>query len=493
MVEILGPDGRPIPRPELQSEVATLHGGRDVTRGYVDALPYIPPQDRVLRYQGAAAYEVYEQMLQDDRVYATLAQRRAAVVARDTEVVPGGTMRRDRMAADFIQETLNHVRWDTVTERMLYGTFYGYSVAEAIWARDGRRVALDRLKVRNRRRFVFDADFNLRLLTTNNPNGEPLPERKFWTFATGADHDDEPYGRGLAHYLYWPVWFKKNQVKFWLVFLEKFGTPTAAGKYQRNATKEERRKLHQALEAVHADASVSMPADMEIELIEASRSGSVDYADFYQQMQAAITTIILSQTMTTDDGSSLAQAQVHMEVRKELVEADADLVCDSFNRSVVTWLTAWNFPGSAVPRVRRIMDDSGELKALAERDKLIVDMGHRLDADYIEETYGVVVDRAAPPAPTPPQPPGPQFAEEDEDGPDVLADRLAEEGNPLLEGLLEPVRRIIEEASSLEDVRDRLLDAYEDMDASDLAALMQRAMAAAELAGDYDAAEEGEG
>ena len=256
MAEILGPDGRPIPRPELRSEVATLRAGRDITRGYVDTLPYIPPQDRVLRYQGAAAYEVYEQLLQDDRVYATLAQRRAAVVAKETEVVPGGKMRRDKMAADFIRETLDHIRWDTVTDRMLYGVFYGYSVAEAMWARDGRYVALDQLRVRNRRRFVFDVDFNLRLLTTDNPNGETLPERKFWHFATGADHDDEPYGRGLAHWLYWPVWFKKNQIKFWLVFLEKFGQPTVAGKYRRNATEDERRKLHQALEAIHADAVV---------------------------------------------------------------------------------------------------------------------------------------------------------------------------------------------------------------------------------------------
>ena len=141
------------------------------------------------------------------------------------------------------------------------------------------------------------------------------------------------------------------------------------------------------------------------------------------------------------------------------------------------------------------MPNDSELKARADRDKVIVDMGHRLDVDYIEETYGVVVDRTAPPpapAPTPQPAPNPQFAEDDEDGPGVLTDRLTEEANPLLEGLLEPVRKIIEEASSLEEVRDRLLEAYEDMDVSELAALMQQALAAAELAGDYDAAEEGE-
>ena len=55
-----------------------------------------------------------------------------------------------------------------------------------------------------------------------------MPDRKFWTISTGAEHSDEPYGVGLARSLYWPVWFKRNNVQFWLIFLEKFGMPTVA-------------------------------------------------------------------------------------------------------------------------------------------------------------------------------------------------------------------------------------------------------------------------
>ena len=44
--------------------------------------------------------------------------------------------------------------------------------------------------MRNRRRFVFGPDFLPRLLTVETPEGEALPERKFWVLATGADNDD---------------------------------------------------------------------------------------------------------------------------------------------------------------------------------------------------------------------------------------------------------------------------------------------------------------
>ena len=210
--------GRPLEskRPRVNVEYAGIRGGPDIIRGYVSESLYLWPQDKVLRYQGrtAQSYELYEDLLQDDRVYSTFAQRRSAVVARECAVEPGGDKRQDKKAADFLRERLDDARWDTVTDRILYGVFYGYSVAECIWMRDGRHIALDAIKVRNRRRFVFDPEFRLLLLTNDQANGEPMPGRKFWHFAAEADNDDEPYGRGLAYWLYWPWWFKRNHVRF---------------------------------------------------------------------------------------------------------------------------------------------------------------------------------------------------------------------------------------------------------------------------------------
>ena len=50
-----------------------------------------------------------------------------------------------------------------------------------------------------------------------------------------------------------------------------------------------------------------------------------------------------------------------MAVRDDIVTADAHLVCDSFNRSIVKWLTEWNFPGAAHPTVMREMADAPDL------------------------------------------------------------------------------------------------------------------------------------
>ena len=116
-----------------------------------------------------------------------------------------------------------------------------------------------------------------------------------------------------------------------MVFLEKFGMPTAAGKYGNSQGPEERRVLLDAVRAIHSESAISIPEETMIEFLEASRGGAVDYDAFYQRMDETITTTVLSQTMTSTDGSSLGQAQVHMEVRKEVVEADAHLTDDLFS------------------------------------------------------------------------------------------------------------------------------------------------------------------
>ena len=55
-------------------------------------------------------------------------------------------------------------------------------------------------------------------------------------------------------------------------------------------------------------------------------------------------------------------------------------------------------------------------------------------------------------------------------------------------GIDEPVRKLIESGSSLEDIRDRIFEIYADMDPSDLEKLVRDALVTAALAGAADAA-----
>ena len=123
-------------------------------------------------------------------------------------------------------------------------------------------------------------------------------------------------------------------------------------------------------------------------------------------MDEAIAKVILGQTMTTENGSSRAQAEVHLSVRQDIVEADADLLCGSFNQGPVKWWCEWNFPGATPPRVYRQTEVPEDLAKRAERDSKIFALGYEPDEAYILKTYGEGWSKKQAPAMAPGMLPG---------------------------------------------------------------------------------------
>jgi len=368
------------------SEIAGLGDGRDITRGYFADI--MTPEDSIINTKGAGDWLIYEEMLRDDQVHSTLQQRRMALTSRDVTVEPGGTSAIDKSAAAFLEETIERLKWDDITGKMHYGIYYGFSVGEALWEQDGKYIQCADIKVRKQRRFRWKNERELVLLTRDKPMGEVMPDRKFWTLATGGDNSDNPYGIGLAHHLYWPVFFKRNGLKFWLIFLEKFGMPTVKATHPGGWDTTQKRALLEALQAVQKDSAFIVPEGTVTELLEASRSGTADYDALQKRMDGTIAKVVLSQVMTAEAVGGQYKAEIQMEVRDEVVKGDANLIHESFTDTIATWLTEWNFPGAAVPKISRDLDEDPDLNAVAERDEKIFGMGYEPLQEYIDETYG---------------------------------------------------------------------------------------------------------
>lgn len=486
-------DPKPVSRAAL-GEVATTGDGRDITRGYVDALPLLQPTDTVL----ASRYgdlRLYEELLRDDQVAATFGQRRLAVTSAEWHVAPGGTKptKRDKQAAAALEEELEGLEFDRITDRMLYGVFYGYAVAEVLWGRVGARLAIADIKVRKARRFGFAPDFSLRLRTTANPDGEVLPDKKFWVFSTGGDTDDEPYGLGLGHYLWWPIWFKRNGVKFWSIFLEKFGQPTVHGKFPPGTTRDDQQKLLDVTQAIASDTGIITPEGMQLEMLEALRQGTTSYEPFITMWNSAVAKVVLGQTMTTEAAGGQYKAEVQQDVRDDLVKADADLVCGSFNRTVARWWTQYNFPGAETPKVWREVEQPEDLNSAAERDSKIAQAhGVRMTIESVNEIYPGDWERAGAAETGQPLNPGPApalaaFAQiEDIRDPADLADRLMAtladaELQGQMEAVLAPILRQADEAPDA--LLAELGSHYPDMDASQLTETLARILFVAETWG----------
>lgn len=503
------------PQRPVMGELSPVSGGRDITRGVVDMYPLLPPQDEFQGREPGFYLDTYRQTLDDSQVFAALGQRRLGVIATEWEVIPGGTSRKDKKAAALIEAILAALPWDQITHQVHYGVFYGYAVAEMIWQRDGADIVPESIRVRDQRRFAWKPDGTLTLLTVGAPLGEPLPPKKFWSFATGSTHADDPYGMGLAHWCYWPVQFKRGIAKLWLIALDKYASPTALGHFPPGASADERDRLLRALEAIRSQAALILPDGMTAELLSASRTGSADYDVAAHYWDTAISKVILGHSAGADaTPGRLGGEDTSLAVRADLVTADADVLCGSANASWVRWVTEWSVPGALPPKIWRRTAEDDDLGTRADRELKIFQMGYRPTLSQIVDTYGGEWERVE----AAPQPEPLKVPETDEEpDTDAPADRTGEADpeddaadmaaplprlpdyagaqtarlGPLAQSAVQGwALRIREEldasiaaGESPADLVARLEQLYPQLPDGDLVAVMGEALAAADLAG----------
>lgn len=458
--------------------------------------------DRILRTRGGGDLYLYEQVLSDPQVKSTFEQRRNAVIARDWKVDAGGDRRIDKQAADFLRQQIEKVGWDALTDKMLYGVFYGYSVAELIWEVDDGKWGWKAIKARMRRKFRFTHDGELRLFTPEDPaNGMPAEAPYFWHFATGADNDDLPYGIGLAHWCYWPALFKRQDITFWLTFLDKFASPTAIGKFPPGSDQGTINKLLSALAAIRTDSGIAIPEGMMVELLEAARSGTADYKTLHDTMDASIAKAVIGQTASTaGTPGRLGNEHLQSEVRMDIVKADSDLVCESFNLGPVRWLMHYNFPTAALPRIYRVIQEPEDANTLADRDTKVRALGFKPSLQYVQQTYGShwtedLTQPAKPGDGTPALPAPSEFAEPaqlairradaQQKLDDLLAgaDRFDARWREFVEPRVKELQVVLDQASSLEEFHQQVIAFAEDDPNDALVTALARAGFAAQLLG----------
>lgn len=438
-----------VPPPVLKETSADTEG-KDISKGWVDEIR--EEQDEILKEHGRGDLQLYERLMRDDQVYSTFRQRRDAVVAREVQVDPGGDGPLDVEAADFIRKQIVRCGFDRVTHKMLAGIMYGRGIAECMFAIEDGLVVMPSIKVRRAARFRFTNGGELRMMVAGEPT--PLPARKFWTFICGTDHDDDPNGRGLGSFLYWPVWFKRNAYRFWVTFLEIFSQPTPIGTHPSSWQKKQQEEFLAQLDRIRVGGRLAVPTGVKVDFATAARDSGGDYNTFVTLLNASIAKVVLTQTMTTDDGSSMAQAKVHLTVANVAAKSDSDLLTESFTRGPVHWLTEWNFPGAKTPLVYRNFTEAADLNALATRDQALSAIGYRPTAARVLDTYGPGYEYA-PPAPVPA---GASFAEA-RSASDAIEDLMAGgEWRRVLGPEVARLEDLIDGAATLAEVRDRLGD-----------------------------------
>lgn len=230
---------------------------------------------------------------------------------------------------------------------------------------------------------------------------KPISERKKFIAAkegdtkgydyTQDDHiiecgEDDDLGLLLRASLF--VIYKRGGWGDWAQFVELFVMPFIIGEYDGFNT-DMRDKLFEAFRSIGSNPYAAVPKGVNIQIKDGNKGGGSTYDDFTDKCDRQILIAMLGNTMTTLEGSSRAQGEVHMETQEQRFRAIRRYVQRVLNRHLVPLLVkrGYNVAGGFFS-----FPDAGESISTADRVNMALNLksaGIPVDDDYFYEITGI--------------------------------------------------------------------------------------------------------
>ena len=472
------------------------------------ALTRVPDPDATLRQAGITR-ERLRLLESDDEISAALETRRDALVNTPWRLEPYDVDTDIGTPVDWVWRELEP--WmDCILRDAWSAVPYGYSVLEAVYEpRADGHIGIKQIGEKPLEWFAPQPNGDVLWLGTaaNAAHySEPLDPRKFLLTRRNGTYR-QPYGEAVLSRLYWPWFFRHNAWRFWMQFLERFGTPFILGNTQ------DPNGFVKAVQQLGFESVLGVAREDKVEAVTQAAKGEFELVE--RALGRRIQKVILGQTLTSDVGSngSYAAAQVHDDVREDKRASDARLIQPTVQRLVNTLWALNEFPGE-VPTVV-LADERSIEKERAERDAQLMGAGLRLSPDYFTRVYdyeandieGVGREESAGPPGLFRQPargaihanaPGhvcghlfaegqPNLTPEQQDV-EGMGDRgMAEAGQPIDPKL---IRRAVRSASDPDDLKQRLAALLEGQGREQFEEALQRAFIAADVLGFLQADDE---
>lgn len=457
----------------------------------------------------------------DAHLYAEMSKRKNGLLTLDWSIAPPrNATAAEKAHAEWLTEVLTDAV-DPLEDLMLAlmdGVGHGFAPVELEWRSEGGEL-LPAFNPRPQEWFRLDRTRREIRLRDMSADGAPLAAFG-WVFHTHGKAKTGYQGRlGLHRTLAWPFLYKSYAIGDFAEFLETFGLPIILGKYFAGASNEEKASLMRAVTALGHDARAIMPADMELEVQKIVGGGdSTPHLAMVDWAERSISKAILGQTMSAESKSSglgSGNADLHREVRHDILVADAHEVAGTITRDLLYPLIALNRGNiDGLRRCPRLVFDTGEaedIKLFADALPRLVGVGMEIPVAWShaklkipQPTDNEPVLRVATPAEVlnpelRPQPGKATPADKaalaslSAEGETVIPDQAAldaaladippEALQAQMEQLIGPLLKDLQEAGGYEQAMAVLAGRYPALDSTKLESLLSRALFVAELWG----------
>ena len=535
--------GRPMERSVLTEEVmaATLGGVRSPITGYPgDGLNPLRLAS-ILREADMGDPVRYMELAEtteerDLHYVGVLGTRRRSVAQLPFTVEPGDDSAEAERHAQQLRDWLKRDELQTDLFDVLDCIGKGYSGTEIMWETSSGDWMPARLERRDPRWFRF-ADHDLSTPMRLDEHGQKVPlEGGKFIWAQIAAKSGLPLRSGLARIVAWAWMFKAFTQRDWAIFTQTYGQPVRVGKWGAGASEEDKRTLFRAVANIAGDMAAVIPESMQIDFIESGNVGAAsnNYKDRSDWLDMQVSKAVLGQTATTDAVTGgLGSGKEHRQVQEDIERSDAGALAGILNRDLVRPFVQLNFgPQKNYPRIKIARPDEEDLKAFADAVTPFIDRGLNVSVASVYAKFGLTEpkqgeailhasrgQKSAPDGESPAasdngtdleggnseikRKPGVfkrgaalagmttatralQASGGDFSAPDpveALARQLEAETDGAMAALIDQIEAMTAAAISLEELREMMLAAFPDLDASRLARVIAMGLLSAGLGG----------
>ncbi len=428
-----------------------------------------------------------QEMEERDPHYASvLGIRKRAISGIEPRVIPGTDDARGKEIAQAVREDIaDDYGFPGLVEDVLDSLGPGFSLIEIIWSADKSGWWPECYERVDPRWVTFDRETgrDMRLLDDRDPVcGIELSPGHFIQHQSRLK-SGLPFRNGLARLVSFSWMCKSYTQKDWMAFIETYGLPLRVGLYGPEATKQDIQVLFRAVANIGTDAAAVLPKNMDIDFVNAvtAASGAQIFEVAARWTDEQISKAVLGQTMTSDNGSSEAQAKVHNEVRHDIAQADARSVSAAINRDLVRTYVDVNFGAQErYPRIVIDVTEPEDTKAVVDSITSLAKAGVRFrasearakvgmsDPEDGDEIFGGIPVATAPTARNRQLVALNRAGGDPEDDIDEIAREMNGDWERVMEPMLAPIEDLVARSGSYEDLLNGLAAVYPEMSVAEL-------------------------
>ncbi len=362
-----------------------------------------PNDDLLIQKGGNRALVVYQRLLYDEQVQGCFRKLLQEVTSRPWYVQQYSDKPGDMAVRDFVAEVLEEMPLDDIYVGMAEAMITGFSVGEIMWKKTKRGVIPFDVRMRDQRRFVFQEEqdastgFTMRCLTFNRMfEGVELPQRKFIVSRYWVSHNGDPYGSSLGRILYPLVKFRRRAIESYVLYGDRYATPTAVAKAPLSASTRELDTLYGHLSNLSQETAMILPEGYELEFVVPSGSPEV-FKNLIDYIDKEISLVICGENEAGQaEAGSRASSQVANTVRVVRASELSEMLSHTLSQTLVRWIVDLNF-GTDVASPSLTREFRIEESAITVPDlSLLIQSGYTPRKEWIERHFRVELEEKSP-------------------------------------------------------------------------------------------------